>query len=116
MHKQHSDNKFFLKVTYVAGLMGTILISSFAALILKRYVEARSALISLNKSLETKVTNATKDIKASRDIAIKANAAKTNFLANMSHELRTPLNSVIGFSTRLEKKWPCTILNMEQSH
>jgi signal transduction histidine kinase len=35
---------------------------------------------------------------SARDVALSANAAKTNFLANMSHELRTPLNAIIGFA------------------
>ena len=36
-----------------------------------------------------------------KEIAVKANHAKTEFLANMSHELRTPLNATIGFSEML---------------
>ncbi len=33
-----------------------------------------------------------------REIAERANLAKSRFLANMSHELRTPLNAILGFS------------------
>lgn len=31
-----------------------------------------------------------------KEMAEKANAAKSDFLANMSHELRTPMNSILG--------------------
>jgi signal transduction histidine kinase len=34
----------------------------------------------------------------SRELAERANAAKTEFLSRMSHELRTPLNAVLGFA------------------
>jgi signal transduction histidine kinase/ActR/RegA family two-component response regulator len=33
-----------------------------------------------------------------KDLAEKANEAKTKFLSSVSHEMRTPLNAVIGFS------------------
>ena len=34
--------------------------------------------------------------KIEKDIADKANKAKSDFLANMSHEIRTPMNAIIG--------------------
>lgn len=36
-----------------------------------------------------------------KEIADKANLAKTTFLANMSHEIRTPLNGIIGIAQLL---------------
>ncbi|MGQ0526801.1 MAG: PAS domain-containing sensor histidine kinase [Alphaproteobacteria bacterium] len=45
-----------------------------------------------------------RDLKAAKEGAERANAAKTQFLANMSHELRTPLNAVIGFSDVMLKE------------
>ncbi|HWS05132.1 MAG TPA: PAS domain S-box protein [Burkholderiaceae bacterium] len=42
------------------------------------------------------------------DVALRANAAKTQFLSRMSHELRTPLNAVLGFAQllRLDRQHP----------
>lgn len=38
-----------------------------------------------------------------KELAEKANAAKSIFLANMSHEIRTPLNGIIGMSDILKR-------------
>ena len=44
------------------------------------------------------------ELKAAKDAAERAYAAKSTFLANMSHELRTPLNAIIGFSEMIEQQ------------
>lgn len=41
-------------------------------------------------------------LRAAKEAAESAYAAKSRFLANMSHELRTPLNAIIGFSEMIE--------------
>ena len=60
-----------------------------------------------NQFLELEVAKRTKEVIASREIALRnqqleeAGRMKSEFLANMSHELRTPLNAIIGFSEML---------------
>jgi PAS domain S-box-containing protein len=43
------------------------------------------------------------DLKTAKELAEKANAAKSDFLAVMSHELRSPLNVILGMSRLLLK-------------
>jgi PAS domain S-box-containing protein len=43
------------------------------------------------------------ELRESRAVAERANAAKSEFLSSMSHELRTPLNAILGFSQLLQR-------------
>ncbi len=45
-----------------------------------------------------------RDLRAARDQALAAGAAKSAFLASVSHELRTPLNAILGFAEMIAQE------------
>ncbi|MGK5026628.1 hybrid sensor histidine kinase/response regulator [Janthinobacterium sp. RB2R34] len=46
------------------------------------------------------------ELEKARQVAEKANLAKSEFLSSMSHELRTPLNAVLGFAQLMASDVP----------
>jgi PAS domain S-box-containing protein len=68
-------------------------------------VETREALLANElelrrhrDQLQELVAERTADLRAAKEAAETANAAKTMFLANMSHELRSPMHAILSFA------------------
>jgi PAS domain S-box-containing protein len=75
-------------------------------------IETRGRLIRDDCGLEPRAVLVSRDVtenvaaeaalNEAKEVAERANAAKSEFMSRMSHELRTPLNSVLGFAQILE--------------
>ena len=62
----------------------------------KDITEAKDKLDEVNKSLEEKVVERTKELEIANKKLIELDKAKSQFINIISHEIRTPLNGIIG--------------------
>ncbi|MBK9199522.1 ATP-binding protein [Candidatus Skiveiella danica] len=58
--------------------------------------------VSERKKLELALQEKNVELEKARQVADRANRAKSDFLAGMSHELRSPLNSILGFAQLMQ--------------
>lgn len=71
--------------------------------------------ITERKRLDQVILENNIELKKAKNLAEKANLAKSAFLSNMSHELRTPLSAILGFAQLLEAGTPPPTVNQKRS-
>ncbi len=89
------ENEARERVHRLQWIETALLAATIAVLIFEGFFVFSPAVASLRRTL-TQLQSTSDALERAKDVAEKANLAKTEFLAKVSHELRTPIHAILG--------------------
>ncbi len=84
-------------------IIGALIQFSFPQILVVSFITAFVTCL-MYFTIENPDVKMIKELNIAKEVADKANNAKTDFLSSMSHEIRTPLNAIVGFSESLKEE------------
>ncbi|TGL64313.1 sensor histidine kinase [Leptospira sarikeiensis] len=99
------NQSLVIKAEYIASWGLLAFLFSQTVMLSLRFSNAFVRLEELQKSLEQKVKERTKELAEAKQVAEEANSLKDTFLSLVTHDLRSPITTVIGIVQLIKNEY-----------